>query len=197
MKKVFERVKDIFLKPRETWENISTEDSTIPELYRNYFILVAAVPVVASFIGRSLVGIYVPYSFRVVRLSFFGSLTVLICEYIFFLGSAWALGKAISFLAPRFDSESDDVKGVQIAMYTLTPFLAAGVLNLIPSLATLVILIGLYGLYLLYVGLPIVMVTPKEKAKNYAIVSILAALILAVLLWIIDRTLLSLIGPNI
>ena len=155
-------------------------------------------PVLASFIGRWLVGMPVPYKFgAIVRLSFLGSLVASICEYILILGSVWVLGKVISFLAPRFGSESNDAKGVQVAMYTVTPYLAAGVFNLIPSLGILATLFGLYGLYLLYIGLPIVMVTPKEKVFTYTILTILAVVIIGFLFWIIDSTILSLIGPTV
>ena len=37
---------------------------------------------------------------------------------------------------------------------------------------------GLYSLYLLYLGLPVVMKSPKEKAMGYTAVVIIAAIVL-------------------
>ncbi len=51
-----ERVKGILLKPKEEWQTISGETTTITELYRTYIIILAAIGPVASIIGMSIVG---------------------------------------------------------------------------------------------------------------------------------------------
>ena len=38
MKKIIERVKQIVLKPKETWEIISQEDTTIQVLFKEYLV---------------------------------------------------------------------------------------------------------------------------------------------------------------
>ena len=54
-------------------------------------------------------------------------------------------------------------------------------LRLIPGLRFLAIL-GVYSLYLLYLGLPVVMKSPREKALAYTAVVVLAAIVLFVVI---------------
>ena len=57
---IVERVKGIILRPKQEWQTISGEATTIPELYKTYVMVLAAIGPVASIIGMSIVGIRVP-----------------------------------------------------------------------------------------------------------------------------------------
>ena len=52
-----QRVQDILLKPRDTWQTIAQEPSDVPGLFKNYVVYLAAVSSLATFIGLSLVGV--------------------------------------------------------------------------------------------------------------------------------------------
>ncbi len=64
---ISERVKAILLRPKQEWQTISGETTTIPELYKTYIVILAAIGPVASVIGMSIVGISLPFvgSFRI------------------------------------------------------------------------------------------------------------------------------------
>jgi hypothetical protein len=196
MQKIIERVKQIVFKPRETWETISTEEATIPGLIKDYLLVLAAVPALASFIGRWIIGIRIPFS-GVYRFTLGASLVTSIVSYVLTIVSVWVLAKVISYLAPNFGSVKDDVKGFKVAVTTYTPILAAGILYLIPSLGILVFIAGLYGLYLLYMGLPIVMNTPKEKALPYTIVTVVAVILVYLIVGWISGAILGAYGPHL
>jgi hypothetical protein len=85
---------------------------------------------------------------------------------------------------------------MKVAAYTYTPFFVAGILYLIPSLTPLVIIAGLYGLYLLYLGLPIVMGTPKEKSLAYTIVIIVTIILIYIIVASISTAILNVFGPD-
>jgi hypothetical protein len=70
---------------------------------------------------------------------------------------------------------------VKLSVYSHTPLWLAGIFLLIPGLNFLLIL-GVYGVYLLWIGLPLLMQVPKEKALPYAVVVTACALIPAVVL---------------
>jgi hypothetical protein len=54
----------------------------------------------------------------------------------------------------------------------------AGILNLIPGLNVLALLAGIaYTLYLLFLGLPVLMKAPQDKATGYTIVVIVVAIV--------------------
>jgi hypothetical protein len=196
MQKIVERIKQIVLKPRETWETIKQEVNTIPGLMKEYLLILAAVPAIASLLGKWIVGIRIPFA-GVYRFSFAASLINAIVGYILMVASVWVAGRVISLLAPSFGSTRDDVKGFQVAVYSYTPMLAAGILNLIPSLGVLILLAGLYSLYILYVGLPIVMGTPKEKSLPYTIVIIVVLILISVIVGSITGAILGAFGPSL
>lgn len=175
-KELLERVKNIVLKPRETWETIATEETGVNTLLKEYLLPLAAVPAIASFLGMWIIGIWITLG-RVVRLSMTRSLLNALLGYLLMVGGIWLVSKIIAFLAPRFGSEKDDRKAFQVAVYGYTPYLAAGIFHLIPRLDALVIIGGLYSFYQIYLGLPIVMKTLKEKALPY-VVSVTVVIIL-------------------
>lgn len=197
IKRLVERVKDLILKPRETWEAIVGEEGTVQTLLKEYLLILAAIPAIASFLGRWIVGMQLPFRSTRVRLNFGESLLAAIVGYALTVLAVWLMGKVISFLAPRFGSAADDVKGFKVAVYTYTPYLAAGVLLIIPSLSILVSLAGLYGFYLLYVGLPIVMETPKDKALAYTVVVIVALILLYIIVGAVMSVIVRAFGPPV
>ena len=145
MKKIIERVKQIVFKPKETWETIATEEATISGLFKEYLLVLAGVPALAAFLGRWIIGIRIPFV-GVYRYSFGSSLLSSVLWYVLIVVGVWVGGKVISILASHFGSARDDVKGFKVALYSYAPFLAAGVLYLVPSLSVLVTIAGLYGL---------------------------------------------------
>ena len=184
-----ERVKGILLKPKQEWQTISGETTTIPELYRNYIVILAAIGPVASIIGMSIVGISVPLmgSFRV---SILTSISSAVVHYILTLVGVYVLAVIIDALAPAFSGEKSMIQAFKVATYSSTPGWVVAVVALIPSLSPLGIL-GLYGLYLLYLGLPVLMRSPKEKSVGYTIVVIIAAIVIFVLIGFISRAFIS------
>src|SRR2546423_1884701 len=53
---LIQRAQDILLRPRDTWPVIDAEPATTASVYRDWLVIIAAVPAVAGFIGLSLVG---------------------------------------------------------------------------------------------------------------------------------------------
>jgi len=60
----------------------------------------------------------------------------------------------------------------------------------LPGLRILTIL-GLYSLYLLYLGLPVLMKAPAEKAMGYTVVVIIAAVVLFMLVGLVAGAVVS------
>lgn len=190
-----ERVKGILLKPGQEWTTISGETTTIPELYRNYIMILAAIGPVASIIGMSIVGIQLPLvgTFRV---SILTSISSAVVHYILTLGGVYVLAVVIDSLAPKFSGEKNIDQAFKVATYSFTPGWVVAVITLIPSLSPLGIL-GLYGVYLLYLGLPVLMKSPKEKSTGYTIAVIIAAIVIFMVIGFISRAFVSYPTPGI
>ena len=184
-----DRVKGILLKPKEEWQTISKETTTIQELYKTYVVILAAIGPVAWIIGMSLVGIRIPAvgSFRI---PIFTSVSSAIVNYILTLVGVYVLALIIDGLAPRFSGKKNLNQAFKAAAYSHTPGWVVGVVGIIPSLSPLMIL-GLYGLYLLYLGLPVLMEAPKEKSLGYTIAVIIAAIVIIMVIGFISRAFIS------
>jgi hypothetical protein len=61
---------------------------------------------------------------------------------------------------------------------------------LIPPLGFLQI-VGLYSLYLLYLGLPVLMKTPQDKALIYTIVVVIAAIVIFAVIGVVGSLFIS------
>jgi len=189
-----ERIKGILLKPKQEWQTISKETTTIPELYKTYVVILAAIGPVASIIGMSIVGIRIPFvgSFRV---SIFTSISSAVVHYILTLVGVYVLALIIDALAPTFSGQKSLNQAFKVAAYSYTPGWVVGVVGIIPSLSPLMIL-GLYGLYLLYLGLPVLMESPKEKSLGYTIAVIIAAIVIFMVIGFISRAFVSYPTPG-
>jgi hypothetical protein len=184
-----ERVKGILLRPAEEWQVISTERTGIPELYKSYVVILAAIGPVASIIGMSIVGLSLPFmgTYRMPIGVAVGSAVV---HYVLTLVGVYVLAFIIDALAPTFSGEKNLDQAFKLAAYSYTPGWVVGIVSILPVLSVLGIL-GLYGLYLLYLGLPVLMKAPKEKAVGYTVAVIVAAVIIFIVIGAISRAFVS------
>ena len=67
---------------------------------------------------------------------------------------------------------------MKTSAYSYTAAWVAGIFNLIPSIALLGLLAALYSCYLLFLGLPVLMKAPEDKAVGYTAVVIIVAIVL-------------------
>lgn len=180
---IIQRVKDIILKPTDTWAEIKAEQVTIKELFTSYAALLAAIPPLASFIGMSLLGFsMLSFSYRI---PLGRGISHAVVSYIFSLVGLYVVALIIDALAPSFGSQKNQVNATKVAVFSWTPSWIAGILMIIPALSPLAVLLSLYSLYLFYLGLPVLMETPKDKALGYFIVTILISIAVFILIgWI-------------
>jgi hypothetical protein len=171
MEQILERVKRILLNPKEAWEEIRVEETTTAQLIRSYLVYLAAVPAISSFIGGALVGYPI-----VGRRPIGEALLDAVFIYLLTLIAVWVVAQVINWLAPNFGGTKGEVSAMKLAVYSSTPYLAAGIFLLIPSLSVLHLLASLYGIYLIYLGLPVLMESPKERTGAYTVAAVLAVI---------------------
>jgi Yip1-like protein len=173
---LMDRVKNILLTPRTEWEVIDAEPATLADLYKGYIIPLAAIGPVAQAIGSSVFGYTVPFigSYRTPPGA---AITGALVTYALTLVGVYVLALIIDALAPSFNGTRSQIQALKVAAYSSTASWVAGIFALIPGVRFLGIL-GVYSLYLLYLGLPVVMKAPKEKALGYTAVVIIAAIVL-------------------
>jgi hypothetical protein len=116
----------------------------------------------------------------------------MVVTYLLTLGAVYVLSLIIDALAPNFGGTKNQLQALKVAGYSWTASWVAGIFSLIPGLRFLSIL-GLYSLYLLYLGLPVLMKAPEERALAYTILAILAALVLFLVVGLVAGSFLA--GP--
>jgi hypothetical protein len=178
-----QRVKQILLSPRTEWQVIEAEPTTTAELYKTYIIPLAAIGPISQVIGYSVFGITVPFV-GTYRVPIGSAISGALVAYVLTLAGTYVLALIIDGLAPTFNGQRSQIQALKVAVYSSTASWLAGIFALIPGLRLLAIL-GLYSLYLLYLGLPIVMKSPRDKALGYTVVVIVAAIVLFMIIGVI------------
>lgn len=168
---IFDRAKNIILKPSQTWQEIKDEEVSIAELYLSYAVILAAIPSIAQFLGNALIGYSMPG--KHIRLGIGSAMLYSIVSYIMTLIGIYITAIISNFLAPKFQSKQNLTNAFKAVTYSMTPSWIAGIFYTIPQLSFLAGIISLYGIYLFYKGLPLLMDTPREKALFYVIAVIL------------------------
>jgi hypothetical protein len=183
------RVKGIVLNPKQEWQTIAGETTTIADLYKSYIVILAAIGPVASIIGMSIIGISLPFAGSY-RVPIGSSLASAIVQYVLILAGVYILALVIDALAPIFSGEKNINQAFKVAVYSYTPGWLVGIFMVIPALGMLGIL-GLYGLYILYLGLPLLMKAPQEKSMGYLVAVIIVAIVIFAIIGGISRTFIS------
>ncbi len=182
LNKVIQRARSLLVSPKTEWPVIAAEPATPADLYRNYIMILAAIPPVCHFIKISILG-YAWHGFRVYRLGIGAGLAAAVIEYGISLLAVYVLAVIIEALAPNFAGQSNRMQALKLAGYSYTASWVAGFAHILPGVYALVALAGaIYSGYLLYLGIPSTMKVLPERAGGYTAVTIVIALVLG---WII------------
>lgn len=163
------RVKGILTNPRQEWAAIDAEPLDLGQLMVGYVLPLAAIGPIASIIGLSVFGVG-----GLFRLSIGTIIGMAITSYVLTIVGIFVLAWVINALAPTFNATQSMPQAIKVAAYSATAAWVAGIFNVVPYLGILATLAGLYSLYLLWIGLPMLMNAPAEKATTYVIATIVA-----------------------
>lgn len=181
---MIERIKNILFQPKQEWEKIKAEQTTVGQVLTGYAVPLALIPAVCGMIGFALIGqrFGVGAISGVFRIPFVYALIWAIVSWVLSLLGYYIQSLIINALAPSFGSKQDAVNAFKLVVYSATPAFIAGILNLIPYLGILVLLLSLYSIYILYLGFPVMMETPSEKVIGYIVVTIIIMVVLYVVI---------------
>jgi len=175
------RVKGILLSPKTEWPVIAGEETAANALFTGYVLPIAAVAAVFSFLRMSVIGISLPFggSFR---LPLTMGLTQAVVSFVMAMVGVWLVSFIINLLAPTFGGTRDSRRALQTSAYSMTAAFLGSVLALLPLGTLLAFLAGCYGIYILYLGLPVLMKSPPDKAGGYTAVVVVCTIVAALLL---------------
>jgi len=176
------RVVDLLTNPEIEWGVLSREDDDIVSLYTNYIMPLAAIPSICLLLGLMIVG--APF---IGRYGIVMALGAAIGGYVAALVAPMIAAVVIEQLAPKFGSSGDTLRALKLVAYSSTPIWLAGIVYLVPLLAFLAIVGALYAVYLFYVGLPVMMRTPREQVVPYMVVSAITIIVISIVLRFVQR----------
>lgn len=175
-----QNVRSILLSPQQAWERIEIENEDIGSVYTRYLMIIGVIPSIATFIGMSLVG-YGAFGISV-RVPIVSGIVSMVVSYVLLLVMCFVVALIVDALAPTFGGQKNRVNAVKVVAYGSTAGIVGGVFNAIPSLAMLGLIAALYSIYLFYLGLPILMKCPREKAVAYTAVVVVCAFVAAIVI---------------
>jgi len=150
----------MIMKPAAEWDVVAAEPATVGSLFTGYAMILAAIPAIATLIGRVL------FMHSVLGGVFWGVLS-----YVFTLVGVYIVALIIDALAPSFGGEKNQTQALKLIIYGSTAAWVAGIANIIPGIGGLIVFVGMiYSLYTIYLGLPKLMKNPADKTVGYFIV---------------------------
>ena len=173
------RVKGILLTPETEWLAVEKEPGTPAYLLTNYVVYLAAIPPIAGFLGRAIIGETLP-SVGTSRVGLFAGLLGAVIGYVLSFVITFAVAIIIYQLAPRFGSVKNFSSALKVTAYSLTPYWVAGVLQVVPGLRFVGDVVAFFGIYLVWLGLPRLMKTPADRAVAYVATMVVCAIVLVV-----------------
>jgi hypothetical protein len=167
------RVKGILTNPRQEWAAIDAEPLNLSEVLVGYVLPLAAIGPIASVIGLSMFGFG-----GLFRLSIGSVITMAITSFILTVVGVFVCAWVANALAPTFGATPDMSQAIKVFAYSSTAAWVAGIFQIFPMLAILAVIGALYSLYLLFIGLPMLMKAPPDKAMSYTVVVIIVVVII-------------------
>jgi uncharacterized membrane protein YdcZ (DUF606 family) len=184
--RLIDRIKNIILSPKTEWPVIETEPTTIAQLYKGYVIPLVTFSALMSFVRLSIVGI------GFWRMPVLTGLAYALVSFAFGLLGLYVFGWLIDMLAPAFSGQRDRRQAVKTAAYAFTPGAIGAVFVLLGGLGRpLHLVAAIWGIYLLYLGLPVLMRSPREKAAAYTA----AVIVCAILLFAVFGIIFAMVNP--
>ncbi len=185
MSKLVDRAKNILLTPKTEWPVIAAEPETTSGLYTKYIIFLAALGPIAMFLKSTLIGTTVPF-LGTYRLDMGTGLVQLVLQFGLQLVAVYVFALIVNGLAPTFGAQKDSMQALKTAAYASTAGWIAGLGVLLPWLGMLIGLAGgIYSIYLLFLGLPVTMKAPPERAAGYTAVCVIVEILVIWICWMI------------
>lgn len=187
---IVNRVKNMLLQPAAEWKTIEPEQTDPKSLYLNYIAILAVIPAVATFLN--LVLFMGPFG---VRTGVGSALAGAVVQYVLSLVMVYVIAFIADLLAPSFDGHKNLDQALKLTAYAMTASWVAGIFVIIPGIGWLLALFGmLYSLYVFFLGSPVLMKVPEQKAIGYTVVVVVAAIVVSFVIGIINATILR-VGP--
>lgn len=182
----------MFYHPKEEWGAIHRERYSIPHVFLSQISILAAIPAVSMFIGTTQVGWSIAGG-DYVKLTTTSALFAVIAFYFACWAAVAFIGYTIYWMEQTYGGKVGLNECLILTTFTATPLFLSGLAGLYPVL-WFDVFVGLfalcYAVYLLYIGVPVIMEIPEDRAFFFStsiltvgLCTLVGLIITSVLLW--------------
>ena len=175
--KIVNQAKDLIFNPQGTMKKLKDEKVELKDII--FYLAVVAFPLLlGNLLGYGIIwggGSYIGWGFAIAIISYIGAIVGVVI-----------FGFILNMLAPSFKTKQNQMQAFKLVSYAATHWLLLGIINIFPAAGIIAFLGLLYGLYILYLGIPILMGTPKEQQMIFFIIGLVVYIIVGGLISLID-----------
>ncbi|AKC32178.1 Yip1 family protein [Candidatus Pantoea carbekii] len=162
---------NLFVHPTKKIREIKQINESVMHHYTYCMLLMAAIPVICTFIGTTQYGWSLADG-QYVKIALITALILGIIFYLIILGGIALMGQLIYRMALKYYPNPPKLQQCNIFIsYVATPLLLSGLIALYP-LVWLCLLVGSIGLvhtgYLLYIGIPIFLNIDRVESLRFS-----------------------------
>jgi hypothetical protein len=169
-----ERARRMLVQPQREWAVIDAEFTKVGTIFRTFVLPLSVIPPLAYLLGAVIFG-QQGTLFGTFETTVGAAVQDAVIRYICGLAAVFLLGLALDLLAPVFSGRGNRVQGTKVAAYASTPAWLFGVLAIVPRLGRYSIAGTLWTLVLVYLGAPLLMKVPSERAAVFGLVAAVVA----------------------
>ena len=182
----------MFHHPKEEWGSIHKERYSIAHVFMAQISILAAIPAVCMFIGTTQIGWSLTGN-DFVKLTVGSALSAAVAFYFACWVAVAFIAYSIHWMEKTYGGHVNMNECLILTTFTATPLFMSGLAGLYPML-WFNVLVGLaalcYSVYLLYVGVPVIMEIPEDRAFFFSssiltvgLCTLVGMIVTSVLLW--------------
>ena len=165
------RVRGLLFNPKSEWQQVARECTAPGRLFTGYVMPLAALAVLAALLR----------SWLATPVSVSGALLMIALTFSFAVIGVCVVALIINSMASFFRGVHSHGQALKVATYAATPLWLSCVFIPFPSLSLPAqFLGGVYHTYLLYLGLRVLMKSPRDRALGYATTVVLCSILLGI-----------------
>ncbi|MFO1304485.1 MAG: Yip1 family protein [Burkholderiales bacterium] len=170
--RTLERIVDMIIRPRKTWDRISSETTSVDALTVRFIVPLSLLAPIATGVGMRYFDSAWDegQGYRVPATEIFAATATTLFASI---ASVFALAAIFVLLGRVYESKRDFRAALQVATYGAVPLLLAGITLVIPVMAIVVVVGFVHSLYLYWLGVRVVLDVKRSERAEFVGISML------------------------
>ena len=174
------RVRGMLLAPKTEWLRVERENIRPTRLFAGYVMPLAGLSTLVALLRFS----------SSARAPLASAVSMAAITFAFEVLGVYTVALIINALASFFRAIRDRDQALKVVTYAFTPLWISSVFIPFPSLSLPgQFVAGLYHTYLLYLGLRVLMKSPRDRALGYATTVVLSSIILGIVFTVVSARL--------